>query len=420
MPSLESSASRCWCCASRFALIWAWSRAQLSWTPLRASIWDTRSSSLARCARRSSSRRASSSHSRPRSAAASPSSCCCSPSETRGDRWRISSFSLRSAWVCASSSRCDSSRASCSRLRSRSRFLSSSSCSFSLSSRSRSAGSKPPCGSACGSWCWPSSSRIFSSRRSRSRSCCSTALCFSSSAWSCLHSSSLWAFSAWSFASISSFSARSCAMTSPLDCSFFFARVFTSLQREANSSVLMVSSKLNLDGLTQASSSVRLLPMSASFRSRVSFESRKGGKHLLLGFAKSAITRPKVVSDWLMPIPSLRRVPVAPVLFSLSLPARSTKCIFACLSTELVPSAISIRTCTVKTACDLDDTAFICVAPTARLFAPKSRSSRASAKLCMGHSVRPTTMGPSCGCSRICSSLPESRTLLRRSNIFSL
>mmetsp|Transcript_66743 Transcript_66743/g.161448 ORF Transcript_66743/g.161448 Transcript_66743/m.161448 type:complete len:211 (+) Transcript_66743:522-1154(+) len=210
-------------------------------------------------------------------------------------------------------------------------------------------------------------------------------------------------------------------MMSPLDCSFFLALVLTSLQREANSRVLMVSSRLNLDGLMHARSSVRLFPIRASLSKSVSFESRKGGRPLAPGFVKSEMTRPRVVRDWLMPMPSFSRAPVAPLFFCFSLPARSTKWILAWLSTDPPGLLTSIRTCMVKTACDREDVAFICVAPTARRFAPKSNSSKASLKLSMGHSVRFTTIAPKVGCKRTCSSPPASRPPpLSRSKSFSL
>lgn len=41
--------------------------------------------------------------------------------------------------------------------------------------------------------------------------------------------------------------------------------------------------------------------------------------------AKPAITLPRVVKDLLILAPSLRRTPVAPVLFARSLPAKSTR-----------------------------------------------------------------------------------------------
>mmetsp|Transcript_108796 Transcript_108796/g.325424 ORF Transcript_108796/g.325424 Transcript_108796/m.325424 type:complete len:214 (-) Transcript_108796:4-645(-) len=208
---------------------------------------------------------------------------------------------------------------------------------------------------------------------------------------------------------------------SALDCSFFLALVLTSLQREANSRVLIVSSRLNLDGLMHAKSSVLLLPIKASLSKSVSFESRKGGRPLLPGFVRSEMTRPSVVRDWFMPMPSFNRAPVAPLFFCFSLPARSTKWILAWLSTEPPGLFTSIRTWIVNTAWDREDVAFIWVAPTARRFAPKSKSSMASLKLSMGHSVRFTTMAPNVGCKRTCSSPPDSRPPpLRRSKSFSL
>mmetsp|Transcript_101293 Transcript_101293/g.275307 ORF Transcript_101293/g.275307 Transcript_101293/m.275307 type:complete len:213 (+) Transcript_101293:1883-2521(+) len=199
---------------------------------------------------------------------------------------------------------------------------------------------------------------------------------FSSSICSRAHSSSLLVLSSCSWFSIASFSAVSFWITSALDSSFLLACVFTSLHRAANSSVLMVSARLYLAVLMQARRAVRLLPMRASFSSRVSLDSRNGGSPLPVD--RSEITRDRVESDWLMPMPSLSLVPLACVFFWRSLPARSTKWTLAWLSVVTPETLTEVRIWTVKIAWDREDVSFICVAPTARRLAPKSKSSAAS------------------------------------------
>mmetsp|Transcript_52270 Transcript_52270/g.150528 ORF Transcript_52270/g.150528 Transcript_52270/m.150528 type:complete len:205 (-) Transcript_52270:567-1181(-) len=198
---------------------------------------------------------------------------------------------------------------------------------------------------------------------------------------SCRTSSSLLVRSCCNNFSIRFFSLVNLAIKSTFECSFLRALVLTSLHREANSKVLTVSSRLEAAGLTHAKSSVRELPINASFNSSVNFESRNAGAFPPPGFVSSEMTRPSVVSDWLMPMPSLRRLPSAPVFFCRSLPARSTKCNLACLSVVPPTSVTAMRICIVKIACDREEVAFICVAPTARRFAPKSSNSSASPKL---------------------------------------
>ena len=79
---------------------------------------------------------------------------------------------------------------------------------------------------------------------------------------------------------------------------------------------------------------VLLLPPSESLSSQVSIESRYGTTSPLrrpfaagrrFGSARAAITRPSVVSDLLMLLPSRKRAPVASVDLARSLPARSIR-----------------------------------------------------------------------------------------------
>mmetsp|Transcript_31311 Transcript_31311/g.88203 ORF Transcript_31311/g.88203 Transcript_31311/m.88203 type:complete len:437 (+) Transcript_31311:1242-2552(+) len=237
---------------------------------------------------------------------------------------------------------------------------------------------------------------------SRSSSCCRPLRCFISSS-SCVM--------------ICCFSSERALIRSRLSCSFFFACVLTSLHRCANSRVLMDSSRFVRAGLMQARRTVRLFPLSASFRRRVSFDSRNGGCTCFpLVFeqlpARAWMTRLRAESDWLMAIPSWRRSPFASVFFCLSLPARSTKWIFDCRS---FPRWVSLKSI-VKTACEREEFAFMVVAPTARFLAPKSSSSWISPMLVTGLSSREGTCGPSVGCRRTCRSV---RVLTRRSYIFS-
>lgn len=91
-------------------------------------------------------------------------------------------------------------------------------------------------------------------------------------------------------------------------------------------------------------------------------------------FAKAAITFPSVVSDLLIFAPSLSRVPVAPVESARSEPARSTNEIFETRSDDrLAPVTVVVWiNLSEKTACDLEDSAFIFVDATVRTALPSS------------------------------------------------
>ena len=105
------------------------------------------------------------------------------------------------------------------------------------------------------------------------------------------------------------------------------------LARLAYLRALRLSSRLRLEGLTQTKSRVLWLPPRLPLRIRVSLESRKGTNfwadpcRLLAGsmVARAEMTFPRTSSPLLMSMPSLRRVPSAPVLLARSDPARSTK-----------------------------------------------------------------------------------------------
>mmetsp|Transcript_21362 Transcript_21362/g.63816 ORF Transcript_21362/g.63816 Transcript_21362/m.63816 type:complete len:485 (-) Transcript_21362:461-1915(-) len=465
MPSFDSSTSRCLCCCSRFRSIWAWSNAKLSCMPFSPSIWDIRSCSRSNCVCRSRSKRARSSCSCWRSccsrrsfsltsssrrwnspsavftlgAARTPSGLTKRPCISVQSKYRLP-FTLPSFLPTGSSrltpthmppensaspmkrtvaGRAPRPAVHFSDRSTRSPIVSRAAASLLVLRRAERSSAL-----AVAKLDW--SRRTCSSRRRLSpaapaaASSCSDSLPNSSSSFR--KSSSLLSFSCWSKDSISAFSFVNLAIKSTLECSFLRALVLTSLQRDANSKVPTVSSKLLDAGLTHARSAVRLLPMSASFSKSVNFESRKGGALVPPGFVKSEITRPSVLRDWLMPMPSFKRMPSEPDFFWRSLPARSTKCNFARLSTTAPSLDADIRTCTVKMPCDRDDCAFICVAPTARRLAPKSSNSSASAKSKIGDSVRPATKAPSVGCERTCSSARPSATgpLARRSKSRSL
>jgi len=114
--------------------------------------------------------------------------------------------------------------------------------------------------------------------------------------------------------------------------------------------VLLLSSKLDSAGLMQAIIVVRELPPKLSVSIRVSLESRYGMCLDLL--TSELITFPRVWRPLLIEIPSLAVLPVAPVFFILSLPAKSTKWnfefsysseLFSSASREMTPSSPSFK-----------------------------------------------------------------------------
>lgn len=67
---------------------------------------------------------------------------------------------------------------------------------------------------------------------------------------------------------------------------------------------------------------------------------------------------PRIVSDKLIFFPSSNVLPTAPVCFTFSLPARSTRLSFA---ETFAPSAFRCSIVSVITTCDRDDSEFIFV-----------------------------------------------------------
>ena len=133
-------------------------------------------------------------------------------------------------------------------------------------------------------------------------------------------------------------------------------------------------------GDTQAIMVVRELPPRLSYKIRVSFELRYGMNYLpaaaFFSSVRAAMTLPSASRPWLIWMPSLSVLPVAPVFLMRSEPAKSTKWNLAEMFSSLVtgsspcaasPSAgyvtltIFCSIVTVKMACERDDCSFISV-----------------------------------------------------------
>mmetsp|Transcript_49330 Transcript_49330/g.130770 ORF Transcript_49330/g.130770 Transcript_49330/m.130770 type:complete len:220 (+) Transcript_49330:2834-3493(+) len=156
-------------------------------------------------------------------------------------------------------------------------------------------------------------------------------------------------------------------------------------------------------------------PINASFKRNVSLEDRNptfnGDISFLDEFSeRSLITEEKVARLWLTEGPSLSRSASAPAFDCRSLPAKSTRLIFACDTRRksLAPAGRSPPSrrwiFIVKMACDLEDFAFICVAAVTRRFMPKSKSLCTSAGVLTTASVSLGTTTPVLGKSIILSS----------------
>lgn len=94
-----------------------------------------------------------------------------------------------------------------------------------------------------------------------------------------------------------------------------------------------------------------------------------------LAAARAAMTRPSVVKLLLIKAPSLSLVPVAPVAFARSLPARSTSEMRETFSPTM-SVVVSWRFCvkrSVNTACERDDVSFMFVAATVRACAKEEK-----------------------------------------------
>jgi len=90
--------------------------------------------------------------------------------------------------------------------------------------------------------------------------------------------------------------------------------------------VFKVSSKLISAGDTHAIIEVLEFPPNESYNILVSFESLYGTwAFFFVSSVKAEMTFPRASNPLFIDIPSFKVAPVAPVLFALSLPARSTK-----------------------------------------------------------------------------------------------
>ena len=137
-----------------------------------------------------------------------------------------------------------------------------------------------------------------------------------------------------------------------------------------NLRVEAVSENASGAGDTIISIVVLQLPPSESLSSLVSFESLYGMCDRGLTSVSAAMTLPSQDSDWLIFFDSSSRSPVAPVILTLSDPARSTRFSLPTL-TCFDPSTVFIcSTMMMKTACDLEETSFLFVHAVLRDIAP--------------------------------------------------
>ena len=204
----------------------------------------------------------------------------------------------------------------------------------------------------------------------------------------------------------------------PGACSLTFRTTFvrSCFTRFAYLSVLSVSAKERAAGLTAAMSTVRQFPPSASFKSRVSFESRNGmctlrafppARTILSRFTRALMQLPKERSERLMEAPSLKRAPRLLVAAARSLPARS-------MSVNLLKRERE-ETKTLSTACDRDDVRFAPVGSVVRRALPLTRSSITRSAESTAKTVAPATVGPRTGSSRTSSPFVILRRIRRMS-----
>mmetsp|Transcript_56370 Transcript_56370/g.98995 ORF Transcript_56370/g.98995 Transcript_56370/m.98995 type:complete len:209 (+) Transcript_56370:2416-3042(+) len=156
-----------------------------------------------------------------------------------------------------------------------------------------------------------------------------------------------------------------------LDCSFLIALTLMAFALLAYFKVDNVSSKLHAAGDRAANIAVILLPPNDSCSTRVNLLLRYGIKAPLPleASTRALITLPSADKDLLILAPSLRTVPVAPVLLTRSLPARSTR--FTLAKTFLLSSSTSFWCrLMIKTLWEREESAFICVEATVRLRIP--------------------------------------------------
>ena len=149
------------------------------------------------------------------------------------------------------------------------------------------------------------------------------------------------------------------------------------------------------DGDTQTKSNVLWSPPNDPLRIRVSLESRNG-TNLVLGLlgsilARADMTFPSTNRPLLMSMPSFNLCPTAPVRFTRSLPAKSTKLNFDLMTVFSVSMHL---TCSIRT--DIIAwlrllSAFIAVAAVTRFSIPRVRQRRASSALETSTDVAPRT-----------------------------
>mmetsp|Transcript_26357 Transcript_26357/g.90632 ORF Transcript_26357/g.90632 Transcript_26357/m.90632 type:complete len:235 (+) Transcript_26357:999-1703(+) len=113
------------------------------------------------------------------------------------------------------------------------------------------------------------------------------------------------------------------------------------------------------------------------------------------------MTLPRAMSDLLMCRASNNRSPDDSDFFSLSEPARSTRCSLPVVG--LSPACDGMTTSIVKTVCDRDDVSFILVASVARRRRPRSIMSKTSAHVVTRSLARPLTKTLPSASSRISS-----------------
>mmetsp|Transcript_2737 Transcript_2737/g.7417 ORF Transcript_2737/g.7417 Transcript_2737/m.7417 type:complete len:214 (-) Transcript_2737:2060-2701(-) len=201
------------------------------------------------------------------------------------------------------------------------------------------------------------------------------------------------------FSSSSSFTTpRRYSNSSPADILLLRRRLFLiCIARDAYLSVLRVCSWLTSAGDAHAMNSVSEFPPSESDSRRVSLELRYGTCVRALPSVSALTTLPSCSRPWLMLTPSAKRCPVAPVSFTRSEPARSTRCSlerrkWRSLGTA---AAASRRTCcssvSVTIACERELSLFILWAAVARAMPPRCSNAATSSRVRASSSVAPDT-----------------------------
>ena len=265
-------------------------------------------------------------------------------------------------------------------------------------------------------------------RSCSSRSCCVASRSRSLPFWSTSVASAARALSAAASCSLSSCSCASYwasnefSTAAPLAVRLTRAWLRIALARDANCSVVTVSSSAPPYGETHAIIAVRQLPPSESCRMRVSFESRYGTCTLRpLASHSVDMTLASAESDRLIFFDSSSRSPLSPMNAARSLPARSTRLSRESLSAvpssparaasatasaadasgEPLPGVMTCSSTTVNSACERELTSLIRVAAVVRARCPRAASAHTSCGERTVTSVTPSTKMPLCGSSRI-------------------